>query len=101
MLNWDEFNEVENTEKTKQVPQEVVKEAEKQTVQEIEEPISNEMTSTVQAGDRAQLAKEAIENLDATEGEEELEGQSGRVQVDDKAMINCSCLLYTSDAADE
>ena len=27
MLNWDEFNEVENTEKTKQVPQEVVKEA--------------------------------------------------------------------------
>ena len=31
MLNWDELNEVENTEKTKQVPQEVVKEASKQT----------------------------------------------------------------------
>ena len=89
MLNWDEFNEVENTEKTKQVPQEVVKEAAKQTTQEKEEPVSNEMISPVQAGDRAQLAKEAIEKLDATEGEEELEGQSGRVQVDDKAMINC------------
>ena len=89
MLNWDELNEVENTEKTKQVPQEVLKEASKQTAQEIEEPVLNETKSSVQAGDRAQLAKEAIENLDVTEGEEELEGQSGRVQVDDKAMINC------------
>ena len=87
MLNWDEFNEVENTEKTKQVPQEVVKEAVKQTAQEKEEPVSKETTSSVKAGDRAQLAKEAIENLDTAEGEEELEGQSGRVQVDDKAMI--------------
>ena len=89
MLNWDEFNEVENTEKTKQVPQEVVKKAVKQTAQETEELVSRETVSSVQAGDRAQLAKEAIENLAATEGEEELEGQSGRVQVDDKAMINC------------
>ena len=47
MLNWDEFNEVENTEKTKQVPQEVVKEAAKQTTQEKEEPVSNEMISPV------------------------------------------------------
>ena len=37
MLNWDEFNEVENTEKTKQVPQEVVKKAVKQTAQETED----------------------------------------------------------------
>ena len=88
MLNWDEFNEVENTEKTKQVPQEVVKEAVKQTAQETEKTVSRETVSSVQAGDRAQLAKEAIENLDATEGEEEIEGQSGRVQVDDKALIN-------------
>ena len=66
MLNWDEFNEVENTEKTKQVPQEVVKEAVKQTAQETEEPVSSEAVSSVQAGDRAQLAKEAIENLDGS-----------------------------------
>ena len=56
MLNWDEFNEVENTEKTKQVPQEVVKEAVKQTAQETEEPVSREAVSSVQTGDRAQLA---------------------------------------------
>ena len=49
MLNWDEFNEVENTEKTKQVPQEVVKEAVKQTAQETEEPVSSEAVSSVQA----------------------------------------------------
>ncbi len=46
MLNWDELNEVENTEKTKQVPQEVVKEASKQTAQEIEEPVLNEAKSS-------------------------------------------------------
>ena len=49
MLNWDEFNEVENTEKIKQVPQEVVKEAAKQTAQETEEPASREAVSSVQA----------------------------------------------------
>ena len=90
MLNWDEFNEVENAEKTKQVPQEVVTEAVKKTTQEKEE-VSDEVSSStiVEAGERAKLAKEAIEKLDTAEGEEELEGQSGRVQVDDKKMINC------------
>ena len=89
MLNWDEFNEVEKKEEAKQVPQEVVKKAVEQTAQEAEESVSSESISSVKAGDRAQLAREAIEKLDTTEGEEELEGQSGRVQVDDKAMINC------------
>ena len=90
MLNWDEFNEVENAEKTKQVPQEVVTEAVKKTTKEKEE-VSDEVSSStiVEAGERAKLAKEAIEKLDTAEGEEELEGQSGRVQVDDKKMINC------------
>ena len=43
----------------------------------------------VESGDRAKQAKEAIQDLDTKEGEEELEIMSGRVQVDDKAMINC------------
>ena len=90
MLNWDELNEVENTEKNKQVPQEVVTEVVKQTTQEKEEATEVVSTTTVvEAGERAKLAKEAIEKLDTAEGEEELEGQSGRVQVDDKKMINC------------
>ena len=90
MLNWDELNEVENTEKNKQVPQEVVTEVVKQTTQEKEEATEVvSSTAIVEAGERAKLAKEAIEKLDTAEGEEELEGQSGRVQVDDKKMINC------------
>ena len=90
MLNWDELNEVENTEKNKQVPQEVVTEVVKQTIQEKEEATEVVSSTTiVEAGERAKLAKEAIEKLDTAEGEEELEGQSGRVQVDDKKMINC------------
>ncbi len=90
MLNWDELNEVENTEKNKQVPQEVVTEVVKQTTQEKEEATEVVSSTTiVEAGERAKLAKEAIEKLDTAEGEEELEGQSGRVQVDDKKMINC------------
>ena len=90
MLNWDELNEVENTEKNKQVPQEVVTEVVKQTTQEKKETTEVVSSTTiVEAGERAKLAKEAIEKLDTAEGEEELEGQSGRVQVDDKKMINC------------
>ena len=90
MLNWDELNEVENTDKNKQVPQEVITKAVKQTTKEKEEASEVVSSSTiVEAGERAKLAKEAIEKLDTAEGEEELEGQSGRVQVDDKKMINC------------
>ena len=90
MLNWDELNEVENTDKNKQVPQEVITKAVKQTTNEKEEASEVVSSSTiVEAGERAKLAKEAIEKLDTAEGEEELEGQSGRVQVDDKKMINC------------
>ena len=87
MLNWDDYNESENTQKT----QPVIKEerpVEAQTSQEvIEESIPEHIPAS--AGDRAKQAKQAIEVLDTKEGEEELEGLAGRVQVDDKAMINC------------
>ena len=87
MLNWDDYNESENTQKTQPVIKEE-KPAEAQTSQEvIEESIPEHIPAS--AGDRAKQAKQAIEVLDTKEGEEELEGLAGRVQVDDKAMINC------------
>ena len=87
MLNWDDYNESENTQKTQPVIKEE-KPVEAQTSQEvIEESIPEHIP--VSAGDRAKQAKQAIEVLDTKEGEEELEGLAGRVQVDDKAMINC------------
>ena len=87
MLNWDDYNESENTQKTQPVIKEE-KPVQAQTSQEvIEESIPEHIPAS--AGDRAMQAKQAIEVLDTKEGEEELEGLAGRVQVDDKAMINC------------
>ena len=87
MLNWDDYNESENSQKTQPVIKEE-KPVEAQTSQEvIEESIPEHIPAS--AGDRAMQAKQAIEVLDTKEGEEELEGLAGRVQVDDKAMINC------------
>jgi len=87
MLNWDDYNESENTQKTQPVIKEE-KPVEALTSQEvIEESIPEHIPAS--AGDRAKQAKQAIEVLDTKEGEEELEGLAGRVQVDDKAMINC------------
>ncbi len=87
MLNWDDYNKSENTQKTQPVIKEE-KPVEAQTSQEvIEESIPEHIPAS--AGDRAKQAKQAIEVLDTKEGEKELEGLAGRVQVDDKAMINC------------
>jgi ribonucleoside-diphosphate reductase beta chain len=94
MLNWDEYNEeevkvapaIKNT-----IPEEV-KEAQP-AVQE--ETIKAEAaTSNIEEGSRAEIARKAIENFDESEGIKELdEMHSGRVQVDDKAMINCNADL--------
>ena len=84
MLNWDDYNESEKAQKA----QPIIKEDEPVKAQERpEESIPEHVPAA--AGERAKQAKEAIEVLDTKEGEEELDGMSGRVQVDDKAMINC------------
>ena len=75
MLNWDDYNESENTQKTQPVIKEE-KPVEAQTSQEvIEESIPEHILALV--GDRAMHAKQAIEVLDTKEGEEELEGLAG------------------------
>ena len=85
MLNWDEYDESKQQKHKEQpAPQKIAPVAETK-----EEKKDISVPSSVEAGERSKLAKKALENLDTREGEEELEGQSGRVQVDDKAMINC------------
>ena len=86
MLNWDDYNESEKVQKTQPVVKEEASIQKQETI-EIEEPLTDHVPA--EAGDRAKQAKEAIEVLDTKAGEEELEGLAGRVQVDDKAMINC------------
>ena len=85
MLNWDEYEESSTAPKPQQKAQQPVTE----TVSEEPQSQENEMNyAAVESGDRAKQAKEAIQGLDTKAGEEELEVLAGRVQVDDKAMIN-------------
>ena len=96
MLNWDEYNNeeaqvapaIKNTApKAVSVATEMAKEA---PTQKAAEPVS------IEEGSRAEIARKAIENFDESEGIKELDemqGTAGRVQVDDKAMINCKADL--------
>ena len=86
MLNWDDYKEPEETKKSQPVLKE--EPSLEQTKPEVIHEYMEEHIP-VEPGIRAKQAKESLELLDTKEGEEELEGLAGRVQVDDKAMINC------------
>ena len=84
MLSWDDFNKEENqnapvVESAKLQP-EVVETAAPETKPMASNPISSSSTKDV---------SEALDNLDIEAGLKELEGASGRVDVDQKQMINC------------
>ena len=88
MLNWDEYDESKTAPKPQQAQQELQQQA-PEAISEHAQESHKENFVPVESGDRAKQAKDAIQDLDTKEGEEELEIMSGRVQVDDKAMINC------------
>ncbi len=103
MLNWDEYGKEENTTppaapeiKTQAVTQEVSAE-QSQPPQPAENAVSTESsTSNIGEGSRAEAARIAVNNLDETAGHEELDemmANAGRVQVDQKMMINCKADL--------
>ncbi len=103
MLNWDEYGKEENTTppaapeiKTEAVTQEVAAE-QSQPPQPAENAVSTESsTSNIGEGSRAEAARIVVNNLDETAGHEELDemmANAGRVQVDQKMMINCKADL--------
>ena len=99
MLNWDEYGKEENTTPSA-APTEAVKVVaepqEKQPEPVVMDTAAQETTSSkeIEEGSRAQIAREAIKNLDEAAGIEELDEMMGsRVQVDDKMMINCNADL--------
>ena len=103
MLNWDEYGKEENTTppaapeiKTQAVAQEAAAE-QSQPPQPAENAVSTESsTSNIGEGSRAEAARIAVNNLDETAGHEELDemmANAGRVQVDQKMMINCKADL--------
>ena len=101
MLNWDEYGKEENntpieavTAQKEAVPTPVAQEV--TPVVETATPSEevDNTTRTTAGGSRAEMAKEAIKNIDETAGIEELDEMMGsRVQVDDKMMINCNADL--------
>ena len=101
MLNWDEYGKEENNTPIEAVTaqKEAVPTPVSQEVAPVVETVtpSEEVDNTTRAtagGSRAEMAKEAIKNIDETAGIEELDEMMGsRVQVDDKMMINCNADL--------
>ena len=94
MLNWDEYNNEENqvAPAIKSAATEAPKQAEPVSK---EEPLKTKPeASKVEEGSRAETARKDIENFDESAGAKELDEMTGgRVQVDDKAMINCNADL--------
>ena len=81
MLTWDDFNS-EEKQATSAVTEKMVQQ---ETVQS--EPVK-ETSSTPKSNLISDVSK-ALESLDVEAGMKDLEGASGRVDVDQKQMINC------------
>ena len=104
MLNWDEYGKEENTtpQSTPTVNNEVVKQVavevakEKPTIQKTDEAEASQANTNIGEGTRAEAARKAVNAIDETAGNEELDemmANAGRVEVDQKMMINCKADL--------
>ena len=93
MLNWDDYNQEDNSAVTEPEPAVVVAAAAAQQV--VEAPAAPTAAATDSAAPEEpaaaamRAAEAAIANMDASAGEEELEMGAARISVDEKAMINC------------
>lgn len=81
MLTWDDFNS-EEKQATSAVTEKIVQQ---ETVQS--EPVKE--TSSAPKSNLISDVSKALESLDVEAGMKDLEGASGRVDVDQKQMINC------------
>ena len=104
MLNWDDYGKEENAtpQSTTPVNNEVVKQAteavveEKLADQQEAETVAPQTNTNIGEGSRAEAARKAVNAIDETAGNEELDemmANAGRVQVDQKMMINCKADL--------
>ena len=99
MLNWDDYGKEENNTPAAVNVSESVKEEQKadapaKPVMDTAAPVPAAENKIIEEGSRAEIAREAVKNLDETAGIAELDQMMGsRVQVDDKMMINCNADL--------
>jgi len=88
MLSWEEFEEKEKEiQPVKAQIQEKKAEPAAPQNQEVEQPKVALQTGSL--SDRLERAKKAVADFEKQSGEEALEGMGSRVDVDQKAMINC------------
>ena len=99
MLNWDDYGKEENNTPAAVNVSESVKEVQKveapaKPVMDTAAPVPAAENKIIEEGSRAEIAREAVKNLDEAAGIAELDQVMGqRVQVDDKMMINCNADL--------
>ena len=99
MLNWDDYGKEENNTPAAVNVSESVKEVKKaeapaKPVMDTAAPAPSAENKIIEEGTRAEIAREAVKNLDEAAGIAELDQVMGqRVQVDDKMMINCNADL--------
>lgn len=91
MLSWDDFDKDETV---KETSNKVAATATSSPTEEQLNSVSDNLVSDARAvhaedSEDVRRAKAALDELDIQEGMDDLEGTSGRVQVDDKQMINC------------
>lgn len=91
MLSWEEFEEKEKEIQPvkAQIQEKKIEQAppQNQEVEQEEQPRAALQTGNL--SDRLERAKKAVAAFDKQTGEEALEGMGSRVDVDQKAMINC------------
>ena len=99
MLNWDDYGKEENNTPAAVNVSESVKEVQKveapaKPLMDTAAPVPSAENKIIEEGTRAEIAREAVKNLDEAAGIAELDQVMGqRVQVDDKMMINCNADL--------
>ena len=101
MLNWDEYGKEEAvsppvTSEVKEETSTTSSEAQQPKTPQQSEPTAPTEPSNIGEGSRAEAARKAVNAIDEKAGNEELDemmANAGRVQVDQKMMINCKADL--------
>ncbi|MCS5547658.1 MAG: ribonucleotide-diphosphate reductase subunit beta [SAR86 cluster bacterium] len=87
MLSWEEFEEKEVKPVKAETQEKKAQPAPQPGEEQVEQPKVALKTGSL--SDRLERAKKAVADFDKQTGEEALEGMGSRVDVDQKAMINC------------
>ncbi len=87
MLSWEEFEEKEVKPVKAETQEKKAQPAPQPQEEQVEQPKVALQTGSL--SDRLERAKKAVADFDKQTGEEALQGMGSRVDVDQKAMINC------------